>query len=64
MTSLNCVALPGCAQVGAKVILLHMQLEGLEAMIIFINVSRDLTFKNLSVSLNPLEEYIDLKRSP
>ena len=29
-----------------------MQLEGLEAMIIFINVSRDIVLKNLSVSLD------------
>ena len=30
-----------------------MQLEGLEAMTIFINVSRDIVLKNLSVSLDP-----------
>jgi hypothetical protein len=30
-----------------------MQLEGLEAMTIFINVSRDIVLKHLSVSLDP-----------
>jgi hypothetical protein len=30
-----------------------MQLEGLEAMIIFIEVSRDIVLKHLSVSLEP-----------
>ena len=51
-----------------------MQLDGLEAMIIFINVSRDIVLKHLSVSLGPdrvvqtqdnwaLQEYADLKRS-
>ena len=29
------------------------QLEGLEAMTIFINMSRDIVLKNLSVSLDP-----------
>ena len=45
-----------------------MQLEGLEAMIIFIIVSRDIVLKHLSVSVTQdnwaLEEYVDLKRSP
>ena len=31
----------------------NVQLEGLETMTIFINVSRDIVLKNLSVSLDP-----------
>ena len=53
----------------------RMQLEGLEAMIMFINVSSDIVLKHFSVSLDPrswqscvdsgqLSLYADLKRSP